>query len=260
MWTNQKVSGIMQVVMAQWIDPEPHDWPQYASRLRQLWHNPKWCRSIFVDDAPVPGVTHTRNLHSRLQHIAARACGVCDPQAHRPFPSNTALTKHVTAQHHQHMCTVCLDVSLNLPARTLMLLQAELWATALHGSLPVLLAWTGKVYFFALFCMVQVLLLCLPPLQQLLLLLTRSCMIKPVHCSPASITTADCILCSLFVCLRLFKCSNHHICFLCPLVCDVPVSTSHILSRDAHSQLQRLPMLCCMAFVGLALPPMFAQE
>ena len=145
-----KVSGIMQVVMAHWIDPEPHDWPQYASRLRQLWHNPKWCRSIFVDDAPVPGVTHTRNLHSRLQHIAARACGVCDPQGHRPFPSNTALTKHVTAQHHQHMCTVCLDVSPNLPARTLMLLQAELWATALHGSLPVLLAWTGKVFFVCL--------------------------------------------------------------------------------------------------------------
>ncbi len=112
-WTNQKVSGIMQVVMAQWVDPEPHDWPHYASRLRQLWHNPKWCRSIFVDDAPVPGVTHTRNLHSRLQHIAARACVVCDPQGHRPFPSNTALTKHLTTQHHQHMCTVCLDVSLS---------------------------------------------------------------------------------------------------------------------------------------------------
>jgi hypothetical protein len=123
-WTNQKVAGIMQVVMAQWIDPEPHDWPQYASRLRQLWHNPKWCRSIFVDDAPVPGVTHNRNLHSRLQHIAARACVVCDPQGHRPFPSNAALTKHVMAQHHQHMCTVCLDVSLILPARTLLLLQA----------------------------------------------------------------------------------------------------------------------------------------
>ena len=124
MWTNQKGTGIMQVVMAQWIDPEPHDWPQYASRLRQLWHNPKWCRSIFVDDAPVPGVTHTRNLHSRLQHIAARACVVCDPQGHRPFPTNAALTKHVTAQHHQHMCTVCMDVSLTLPARILMLLQA----------------------------------------------------------------------------------------------------------------------------------------
>jgi len=157
MWTNQKVSGIMQVVMAQWIDPEPHDWPQYASRLRQLWHNPKWCRSIFVDDAPVPGVTHTLNLHSRLQHIAARACAVCDPQGHRPFPSNTALTKHVTAQHHQHMCTVCLDVSHILPARTLMLLQAVLWAAALHDRLPVLLAWTGKRDFvFASICTAQV--------------------------------------------------------------------------------------------------------
>ncbi|KAL0033761.1 hypothetical protein WJX77_004297 [Trebouxia sp. C0004] len=112
-------ADLEQVVMAQWTDPEPHDWPQYASRLRQLWHNPKWCRSIFVDDAPVPGVTHTRNLHSRLQHIAARACVVCDPQGHRPFPSNSALTKHVMAQHHQHMCTVCLDArrsfALELP-------------------------------------------------------------------------------------------------------------------------------------------------
>ena len=145
--------------MAQWIDPEPHDWPQYASRLRQLWHNPKWCRSIFVDDAPVPGVIHTRNLHSRLQHIADRACVVCDPQGHRPFPSNAALTKHVTAQHHQHMCTVCLDVSPILPARTLMLLQAVLWATALHDQLPVLFAWTGTVCF-CLLCTAQVPLLC----------------------------------------------------------------------------------------------------
>jgi len=104
----------MQVVMAQWADPEPSDWSQYASRLRQLWHNPKWCRSIYVDDAPVPGSTHNHNLHSQLQHIAARACSLCDPQGHRPFPSNVALTKHVTAQHHQHMCTVCLNVSQSL--------------------------------------------------------------------------------------------------------------------------------------------------
>ncbi|KAL0029599.1 hypothetical protein WJX79_007267 [Trebouxia sp. C0005] len=83
-------ADLEQVVMAQWINPEPHDWPQYASRLRQLWHNPKWCRSIFVDDAPVPG-------------------------GHRPFPSNTALTKHVTAQHQQHMCTVCLDARRSFP-------------------------------------------------------------------------------------------------------------------------------------------------
>ena len=146
MWTNQKVSGIMQVVMAQWIDPEPHDWPQYASRLRQLWHKPKWCRSIFVDDAPVPGVTHTLNLHSRLQHIAARACAVCDPQGHRPFPSNTALTKHVTAQHHQHMCTVCLDVSpFCLQEHCCCFRQLSvLWTTALPRSLPVLLRGLAK--------------------------------------------------------------------------------------------------------------------
>ena len=114
---------VFQVVMSHWRHPEPPDWSQYASRLRQLWHNPKWCRSIFVDDAPVPGVaqtltqTHTSgNLHSRLQRIAARACTLCDPQAQRPFPSNAALTKHVTAQHQRHLCSVCLDVSTSEPA------------------------------------------------------------------------------------------------------------------------------------------------
>ena len=128
---------VFQVVMSHWRYPEPPDWSQYATRLRQLWHNPKWCRSIFVDDAPVPGVAQTQtqsqthgNLHSRLQRIVARACTVCDPQAQRPFPSDAALTKHVTAQHHQHVCSVCLDVSTSesapVPAASVMIVSGFL--------------------------------------------------------------------------------------------------------------------------------------
>ena len=49
---------------------------------------------------------------------------------------------------------------------------------------------------------------------------------------------------------------------VCPLVCHVPLSTPDVLSTDAHPQLQRLPMLCCMALVGSLStpppPPMFA--
>lgn len=123
--------------MSHWRYPEPPDWSQYATRLRQMWHNPKWCRSIFVDDAPVPGVAQTQtqsqthgNLHSRLQRIVARACSVCDPQAQRPFPSDAALTKHVTGQHHHHLCSVCLDVSTSesapVPAASVMIVSGFL--------------------------------------------------------------------------------------------------------------------------------------
>ena len=106
----------MQVVMTQWTNPEPADWSQHASRLHQLWHNQKWSNSIYIDDRQTQAPDQQTSapptaLHSRLQHIAAKACGVCDPDGHRSFPSDAALMKHVTKQHGLHMCAVCLNVS-----------------------------------------------------------------------------------------------------------------------------------------------------
>lgn len=124
----------LQVVMTHWKDPEPPDWSNFAPKLRQLWHNPKWSRSIYVDDAslappahdPSPqGAPATGHLHNHLQRTTAKACSICDPQAQRPFPSNVALSKHVSMQHHWHMCPVCLDVStgLSVPMPEQVLLQ-----------------------------------------------------------------------------------------------------------------------------------------
>ena len=107
--------------MTHWTEPAPPDWCSFASKLRQLWHNTKWSSSIYVDDAsftpspqgPSPqGAPSTGHLHSHLQRMSARACSICDPQAHRPFPSNDVLSKHVSTQHHRHMCPVCLNVSV----------------------------------------------------------------------------------------------------------------------------------------------------
>ena len=112
----------LQVVMTHWREPEPADWSSFAPKLRQLWHNPKWSSNIYVDDAslalsaqdPSPqGAPSAGHLHSHLQRTSARACSICDPQAHRPFPSNVALSKHVSSQHHRHMCPVCLNVSFD---------------------------------------------------------------------------------------------------------------------------------------------------
>lgn len=104
-----------QVVMTKWRNPEPPDWSHFFPKLRQLWHNPKWSSSIYVDDASTvstaQGTPPAGHLHSHLQRTAARACSICDPQAHRPFPSNAALSKHVATKHHRHMCAICLDVS-----------------------------------------------------------------------------------------------------------------------------------------------------
>lgn len=100
--------------MTKWRNPEPPDWSHFFPKLRQLWHNPKWSGSIYVDDAsggsPPQGAPSAGHLHSHLQRIAARACSVCDPHAHRPFPSTVALSKHVATQHHRHMCGICLNV------------------------------------------------------------------------------------------------------------------------------------------------------
>ena len=102
--------------MTHWRDPEPPDWSSFAPKLRQLWHNPKWSSSIYVDDASLApsaqGAPSTGLLHSHLQRTSARACSICDPQAHQPFHSNVALSKHVSMQHHQHVCPVCLNVSV----------------------------------------------------------------------------------------------------------------------------------------------------
>ena len=108
----------LQVVVTHWREPEPADWSSFAPKLRQLWHNSKWSSSIYVDDASLAsspqGAPSTGHLHSHLQRTSARACSICDPQAHRPFPSNVALSKHVSSQHHRHMCPVCLNVSVGL--------------------------------------------------------------------------------------------------------------------------------------------------
>lgn len=102
----------LQVVMTYWKEPEPSDWSEYAAKLDQLWHKPNWAKSIYVDNQPPVDVSQTRPLHTHLQQLSAKACRVCDRQAHRPFPSNAALAKHVREQHKQHLCHVCLEVSL----------------------------------------------------------------------------------------------------------------------------------------------------
>ena len=45
------------------------------------------------------------------------------------------------------------------------------------------------------------------------------------------------------------------------LVCHVPLSTTDILSTDAHPQLQHMPMLCCTALAGFPpTQPMLATQ
>lgn len=100
----------LQVVMTYWRDPEPPDWSAYASNLQQLWHKPKWAKSIFVDTQLPAGMPQARTLQSHLQQLSAKACSVCDRHAHRPFPSDAALAKHVREQHKQHLCHICLEV------------------------------------------------------------------------------------------------------------------------------------------------------
>lgn len=102
----------LQVVMTYWKEPQPSDWSEYVAKLDQLWHKPKWAKSIYVDNQPPVVVSQRRPLHTHLQQLSAKACRVCDRQAHRPFPSNAALAKHVREQHKQHLCHVCLEVSL----------------------------------------------------------------------------------------------------------------------------------------------------
>ena len=103
--------------MTYWRDPEPTEWATYAAKLSQLWHKPKWSKSIFVDGHPPAGVTGARPLHSHLQQLSSNACRVCDRQAHRPFASTAGLAKHVREQHKQHLCHVCLEVTLSSCSR-----------------------------------------------------------------------------------------------------------------------------------------------
>lgn len=107
----------LQVVMTYWTPAQPPDWSSLAATLGQLWHKPKWSKSIYVDDHLLSGAPKGRSLHSHLQQLSAKACTVCDRQAQRPFSSNAALEKHVREQHKQHLCHVCLEVSLSPAAQ-----------------------------------------------------------------------------------------------------------------------------------------------
>ena len=100
--------AFLQIVVTPWVELEPPAWTHWSSIIQDLWHRPQWCPNVFFSHDQFPGTDQP--LHDYFEQLTARACGVCDPNAHHPFQTDDALCKHMREHHHRHLCMVCLQV------------------------------------------------------------------------------------------------------------------------------------------------------